>query len=101
MLNQHTCVTQVLDQVSRKPVEGDMIFGSGHASKNRYSDRLPCETVIIILCPHINCMMLCSDAEYAPCLRPEPGEEAYINASLIDVRTHLVQAVMISTSTGL
>lgn len=81
-------IPQLLEQVSRKPVEDDFMDARDHASKNRYPDHLPCESdqyshsMTIVHSPFCY-----TDYEYRLCLRPSPdGESQYINASFIDVR---------------
>jgi protein tyrosine phosphatase len=57
---------QLLDQVSRRPVEEDFYSAREHATKNRYPDRLPYP-------------------EYSPYLRSSLDDDSqYINASFID-----------------
>ncbi|CAI8052146.1 Receptor-type tyrosine-protein phosphatase S [Geodia barretti] len=60
---------QLLEHVSRKPMEQDFVKAHEHPSKNRYPDRLPY-------------------VEFMPCLKPIEKEDCYINASFIDGYKH-------------
>ena len=87
--------SQLLDQVSRQPEEGDFSDAQEYYNrdKNRYPDKLPCKLLFIChrwyIKQELNMKFLLAllDNTCRTHLRPtgESGSE-YINASFVDVR---------------